>query len=132
MDRIIWIGVGGAAGSILRYLVSTGASQLAARVLANWFPLGTLCVNAIGSFVIGLVMRSAANGWITEPTRLALTAGLLGGFTTFSSFAFETLELAEKNQTGYALLNVALNCVVSLAAVWLGQELANSLQRATG
>lgn len=130
MERLAWIGIGGAAGSILRYLTSTAAAQLSARHFSSWFPLGTLIVNVLGSLAIGLVMRSAALGWgISDATRLAITAGLLGGFTTFSSFAYETLELVEQGRRGMAFANVVLNCTLSLAAVWAGQEIANALMR---
>lgn len=124
MRTLLYIGLAGALGSICRHLVGT-AVQRASGVS---FPWGTLAVNVAGSFCIGLVMALfALRGQLDAPLRLALTAGLLGGFTTYSAFAFETIQLVERQAfVGAALYVVAtlvtagVACVLGLALVrWL-------------
>jgi CrcB protein len=84
----LWVGLGGALGSIARYHVGRVAASR-----APGFPWGTLAVNLLGSLLIGVVMHLALRGRLDEPTRLALGVGVLGGFTTYSSFNHETIAL---------------------------------------
>jgi CrcB protein len=117
---LIYIGVGGFIGSILRFLLS--------RYLNNFtvnFPLGTLCINVLGSFVIGFIITSLAAGKkIPADLRDFLTIGLIGGFTTMSSFAYESFRLAELNEFMLFGLNIFLNIILCLIAVYLGKELS--------
>jgi CrcB protein len=104
------------------------ARYLAVNGLAVWlgraFPYGTLAVNVAGSFLMGVALAMLVQrGWLGEPWRAGLMAGLLGGFTTFSAFAGETLVLAQQRPAA-AALNVGLNMVLCLAAVWVGAKLA--------
>src|SRR5580693_2390139 len=91
MSRIILlVGFGGALGSIGRYL----AQQLAARYILSTFPYGTFAVNILGCFVIGLIYGiSARTGWLSPEWRIFLATGLCGGFTTFSTFSYESVML---------------------------------------
>jgi len=124
MYKICLIGGGGFIGSILRYLVGLGVQRFFAP---QTFLLGTLCVNIIGCFFIGL-LNGLANGRIqfSEEARGFFFIGLLGGFTTFSSFAFETYTLARTQHLAFSLANIAAQIVFGLAAVWLGHVTARS------
>jgi len=117
---IIYIGAGGFIGAVMRFLLS--------RYLNNFmvnFPLGTLCVNALGSFVLGFIIYSLSAGKkIPGDVRDFLTIGLIGGFTTMSSFAYESIRLMEINQYLLSVINITLNVVLSLIAVYLGKELS--------
>jgi fluoride exporter len=117
--RLLVICLGGAIGTGGRYLVS-----LAMARLGN-FPIATLAVNLVGSFLISAVMTwAAARGAAAEGTRLFLVTGVLGGFTTYSSFNFETLRLVQAGAPGLAALNVALTVAGCLAAGMAGFVLA--------
>jgi CrcB protein len=124
MTQLLLVGAGGFIGSILRYAVS----GLAYRLLpAATFPLGTLVVNVAGCFLIGYGSGLAdTRQMFSAQTRVFLFIGLLGGFTTFSTFGYETLALARSSQEARALVNVALHVVLGLAAVWLGYSLSRS------
>ncbi|MFC3084773.1 fluoride efflux transporter CrcB [Tabrizicola soli] len=108
------IALGGAAGSVLRYLMVTAIGA----------PLGTAAVNVLGSFAIGVlfVLLGAREGW-----HFLLVTGLLGGFTTFSAFSLDTLKLIEGGQPAQALAYVAGSVALSLLAVALGAAIARSL-----
>jgi len=124
----LWVALGGALGSIARY----GCSGIAARWLGLGFPYGTLFVNVTGSFAIGVLGTLALGGGralATTDARAFLIVGLLGGFTTFSSFSLETLNLARAGNLGAAATNVALSLVLCLVAVWLGYLGATALHR---
>ncbi len=119
MPGWLLVGLGGFLGSVLRY----GAGGLAQRLapFGAAFPAGTLAVNALGSLLIGLLGALAESRGLFGPgARLALFIGLLGGFTTFSSFSFETLQLARAGQWLLAGLNVGAQLLLGLGAVWLG------------
>lgn len=121
MMQLVWIGLGGGLGAILRYLLG--------GLVQHWtnsasFPYGTLAVNILGCFMIGLLGHlGEARGAFSPEGRLLVFTGILGGFTTFSSFGFETLGLARAGLGAAALGNVAANMLLSLAAVWAGRAL---------
>ena len=121
MKELLLVGAGGFVGSVLRYLVG-GAAQRLAPTLS--FPLGTFTVNVVGCLAIGLLSGLAETRDLIGPqARLFLTVGLLGGFTTFSAFGYETGVLARDAERLYALVNVAASVTVGLGAVWVGQVL---------
>jgi CrcB protein len=123
-----WVALGGALGSVARY----GCTGLAARVLGPSFPWGTLIVNAAGSLIIGfLATLMAPDGRLlaTPDARALLLIGVLGGFTTFSSFSLDTLNLARDGEWLWASTNVVASVLLCLAAVWLGHLGAAALNR---
>jgi CrcB protein len=121
MEKLVLIALGSAVGGVLRYLVQ-GWLQAAT---GTTFPLGTLAVNLVGCFAIGFVNQALVGPLlVAQEYRLALTVGLLGGFTTFSAFGWETLQLLSDGEFGRALANVLVSVGVGLAAVWLGLRLA--------
>jgi CrcB protein len=117
IKNILLVGLGGGIGSILRY---------AAAILINTkkFPYATLSVNIIGSFMIGLVLafsmrdQNFANNW-----KLFLATGMCGGFTTFSAFSIENMQLLQSGKTGMAFLYIALSVVLGIAATFAGYQL---------
>ena len=124
MTRTLSIAAGGACGALLRYWVSTGVHAL----LGRDFPYGTLVVNVLGSALMGagyvvLFERLA----VTEALRAALLIGLLGAFTTFSTFSIETLTLVEEGERWKAAVNAVLSVVCCLFACWIGLGLARQL-----
>jgi fluoride exporter len=120
--NILFVGLGGALGSIARYFISTWV-QTAVKSIN--FPFGTLAVNLAGCFVIGFLAQLAeARGVFTSEARAFVFIGILGGFTTFSSFGNETLNLARGGEFWNALSNIGLNVVIGLFAVWLGRTVA--------
>lgn len=115
--NLLAVAVGGAIGACMRYLVSGWA---AGRFGAE-FPLGTLIVNVVGCFIIGVFLTLTTERLIVSPYwRLVVAVGFLGGLTTFSSFGYETLRLMEDAEVLPAFFNVALNLGVGLGATWLG------------
>lgn len=124
MLNFILVAVGGAAGSMLRYATGLGAT----RILGPNFPWGTLLVNIVGSLVIGVFVEAIARRFsASEPVRLLLVTGFLGGFTTFSSFSLDAVSLLERGATGLAALYVGGSVLLSLGAVFLGLWLARGL-----
>jgi fluoride exporter len=123
MQRFLLICLGGAAGTGARYLVALWSAQR----FGSAFPYGTLIVNVVGCFLIALIMHLAmTNAW-PATLRAALTIGFLGGFTTYSSFNFETTRLIEEGALARALLNVVLTLGGGFAAGVLGLLLARQL-----
>lgn len=121
MKTAMLIFLGGGAGSVLRWLTGLGA----ARLFGAGFPLGTLAVNIIGCFVMGLFAKLLlAPDQGGGDARFLLTTGLLGGYTTFSAFALDAANLWMREATGLAFLYIGLSVLGSLAAVafglWLG------------
>lgn len=120
MLDVILVGIGGSVGAMARYLLSRYVQALAGPA----FPFGTMAVNLLGCLVIGVLSQLAdARNVFTPQSRAFVFAGILGGFTTFSSFAYETTMLAQTDQHLLALLNVILQVGLGLAAVWLGRAL---------
>ena len=122
MITILAVAIGGAFGSVLRYLFAKAAADW----LGTGFPYGTLGVNVIGGFVAGLcvvwlVERGAAPEW-----RALVMIGVLGGFTTFSAFSVDTLRLWEESGAALASVNVLTNVVLSLGGcaggIWIGRQ----------
>lgn len=114
---ILAIAAGGALGAVLRYLLSGWVQQLG----GERFPWGTLAVNAIGSFALGLLMAGLLEHTATGPvSRSFWTIGVLGAFTTFSTFSYETLELVTLGDWPAGIANVAANLGLGLAAAFLG------------
>lgn len=113
MGRFLLVCLGGALGSGARYLVSTWA----ARALGPDFPRGTLIVNATGSFLLAAIMTASLSTDAVPPDlRLFLAAGIMGGFTTYSSFNYETLSLLQQGSAGLAALNLGLTVLGCLGA----------------
>jgi fluoride exporter len=114
---ILLIGAGGFLGSIARYLLSKSVQQL----FLSSFPFGTFIVNSTGCFLIGIIFGLAEKGtWMIPEYRLFLTVGLCGGFTTFSTFAFEGFTLLRDGQFFYFVLYSALSVLAGLAFLYFG------------
>jgi len=124
MEQIAYIALLGALGCLARYFLSGWVYAL----LGRGFPYGTLVVNIIGAFLIGLVMEFSLRSALISPTlRIALTIGFLGGLTTFSTFSFETFRLLEEGSFVIAFGNVLLSVVSCLACTWIGIAVARAL-----
>ncbi|MCB0305134.1 MAG: fluoride efflux transporter CrcB [Calditrichaeota bacterium] len=117
MGKYLAIGLGGCCGALLRYWIS---GRVYAAFAGSDFPSGTLAVNLIGSFVLGLIAGLADHYIIHPNLRLFLTIGLLGAFTTFSTFSYETVMLMQVNSFYKAFLNVFVSVLVGLMAAFLG------------
>jgi CrcB protein len=120
LDRYIMVLVGGAAGSLARFIVGTAIMTR----LGGRFPFGTVFINITGSFLIGFAMTFLTERTMNPNWRFLLVVGFLGGYTTFSSFQWETLSLARDGSRWLALLNGVGSVVVGYVAVWLGAEAA--------
>jgi CrcB protein len=114
---ILVVALGGSIGAVLRYLIANVGQSWT----ASSFPFGTLIVNVLGCAAIGLItaMLISSQSQHREVLRLFLVVGVLGGFTTFSSFAFDSIELFEGNQGGQALLYILLTNILGIGAAWL-------------
>ena len=120
--KILLIGGGGFTGSVLRYFVSGYVQDLSGSI---GFPYGTLAVNLAGCFVIGFLSYLAdVRGVFTAETRAFVFIGLLGGFTTFSTFGNETMNLLREGENLSALINIGTHVLLGLACVWLGRTIA--------
>jgi CrcB protein len=121
MQRLLLIFFAGGCGCLLRY----GLAGWAQRLCNSSFPVGTLVVNVTGCVAIGVLAYIFTGPLlIREEFRLAILVGLLGGFTTFSAFGYETITLVGTGQFGLAALNVLLSNGLGLAAAWLGARAA--------
>lgn len=117
MTNFLWIGLGGALGSMMRY----GVAGIGQRWGTDSFPTGTLLVNVLGCFLIGCLASLFEERVLVPPyVRLLILTGFLGGFTTFSTYAWESLQLARDAEWLYAAGNLLLSNVLGLAACWLG------------
>lgn len=127
LRNILLVGVGGFIGSVARYLATLAFTPSGGDVR---FPLGTLVVNVAGCLAIGLLAGVAeSRDWLSVSARLLVITGLIGGFTTYSAFAYETFLLGRQQAFGLAVANVALQVLLGLAAVWVGVRLAGVVLR---
>ena len=121
---LLFIACGGAIGAVLRYGASLGVYSL----LGRGFPYGTLFVNVTGSLLMGVLSIVMLERFNVGPEwRAAILVGLLGSFTTFSTFSIETLNLLEQGDIMRAMANMAISVIVCLIAVWLGVNLGRQL-----
>jgi CrcB protein len=121
MMNYIAVFAGGGIGSVTRYVLATWIGQRRGRS----FPLGTFVINISGSFLIGFLMTLMAERFVENPQwRLLLVVGGLGGYTTFSTFQYETGKLVMDGELGYAALNMVLSVAVGLMALKLGDVIA--------
>ena len=127
MGKLLLAGLGGFIGSALRYAVG-GYVQYRSRSI--YFPYGTLAVNLIGCFAIGFLSYLAeTRGVFTAESRTLVFIGIIGGFTTFSAFGNETMNLWRDGQNALAGANIAAHLVFGLGAVWIGRALAYQIWR---
>ncbi|MBB4041888.1 CrcB protein [Microvirga flocculans] len=126
MKAYLLVFLGAGIGGALRHGVNVGC----ARICGTAFPWGTLTVNVVGSFVMGALAAwlafRAGEGW-SQPLRLFLTTGILGGFTTFSAFSLDAVLIWERGQAGLALGYVAASLVLSVAGLALGLALVRTM-----
>ena len=122
--QLLYIGIFGGFGCMARFLASGWTHQLVGRSL----PYGTLLVNVIGSFLLGLLMTFGLRGTIlTAELRIGITVGFFGGFTTFSTFSYETIRLIEEGSLWQAGANIFLNLLLCLSCSLLGIYVARHL-----
>ncbi len=113
----LYVFIGGGIGAAARYWLQ----DIVYRYMSSGFPYGTLAVNVLGSFAIGFLMSLFEGRFAVSPSmRIFLTIGILGGFTTFSSFSFETIALLRDGSYGLGILNVLFSVITCLVATWIG------------
>lgn len=116
MQKVIYVGIGGLIGSIIRYLISVQSS----KSFNTNLPIGTLIVNVVGGFLIGVIMElSSSTDLISPNLKLFLTTGIMGGLTTFSTFSYETIALINDGRYVLGFSNICLNLFLSLGGVAL-------------
>ena len=123
MESYFWIGIGAALGGMARFWLS----EVVANIAGEAFALGTLVINVLGSFVIGLfatITGPDGRFLVGSVTRQFVMIGICGGFTTFSSFSLQTLNLVNEGEWLYAGLNIGASFALCLLAVWIGQAAA--------
>ncbi len=127
MLEVLFVGLGGFAGAVFRYLCTLG---IGSRAPSGFFPLATLAVNLAGSFIMGFLSQLfAQQSFENRRLYLFLTTGMMGGFTTFSTFSLETVNLFQDGKAWIALCNIALSIVCCLAGIVLGKLLAKGFAR---
>ncbi|HMI07056.1 MAG TPA: fluoride efflux transporter CrcB [Flavobacterium sp.] len=118
---ILLVAIGGAIGSVLRYLTSLFVQKF----YASSFPLATFLTNILGCFLIGLIVGLLDKNQLADSNlKWFLITGFCGGYTTFSAFGFENVSLLQNNHSGLALLYIGASIFIGLAAVWAGLSLA--------
>ncbi|MCJ7716877.1 MAG: fluoride efflux transporter CrcB [Anaerolineales bacterium] len=123
MYNVLLVGLGGFLGALLRYSVSGVVQQWSKSIN---FPYGTLVVNLLGCLLIGGLSQVAEmRGYVSAEARSFVFVGLLGAFTTFSTFGNDTVSLYREGQDLLSLLNIGLHVVLGLSAVWLGRTLVS-------
>lgn len=128
MKEILIIGAGGFLGAVLRYIAVISMQVFKTK---HAIPMGTLLVNVIGCLLIGFLAVMAENGRILTPdTRNFLIVGILGAFTTFSTFGYESMTMLKSGAGTAFVLNIGLQLGLGLVAVWLGMNAAQLLQKA--
>lgn len=122
MFKLFLVGIGGFLGSILRYITS----EFIFRILGKpYFPYGTLFVNIFGCFSIGFLSGLSENKQLFNPeTRIFILVGLLGGFTTFSTFGYEVFSFARDGQIISSLSNLAFHIILGIVGVWFGYSMS--------
>ncbi|MGB3866524.1 MAG: fluoride efflux transporter CrcB [Xanthobacteraceae bacterium] len=124
LQLIAAVALGGAVGSVARYLAGIGAG----RIFGTDFPWGTLLINIAGSFLIGVFVESFALRWdLPQAARVFLTVGVCGGFTTFSTFSLESFLLIERGQFGPAAAYIVASVALSIVALFGGLHLVRAL-----
>jgi fluoride exporter len=124
LQSILWISIGAIVGANLRYFIG----QLVAKLLSSSLPYGTLVINITGSFILGFFLIWTTERVLVDPRwRLVIAIGFCGGYTTFSSFAYETFALFEQGRWMASALNVFSTTLLCLIGVGLGAALARSL-----
>ncbi|MFA6940622.1 MAG: fluoride efflux transporter CrcB [Clostridiaceae bacterium] len=124
LQKVIYVGIGGFIGATLRYLISMQSSKL----FNCSIPLGTLIVNVLGGFLIGMIMEiSLSTDLIPGNLRLFLTTGIMGGLTTFSTFSYETISLVSEGSYLFGFLNICLNLFLSLGGVVLARFVCKTI-----
>lgn len=127
MLRVLLVGLGGFIGSILRYVLSGLAQRITDQ---SSFPIGTVIINLTGCFVIGLLSQLAeSRGVFTSATRTIVFIGILGGYTTFSTFSNETINLFRSGQVHLAALNIIAQVLGGLVLVWAGRTAGQLIWR---
>ena len=114
MDKFLWVGLGGAIGSIFRYTLSL-------LPIKSSFPILTLITNLLGAFIIGVVVGLFEKQYLSSQIHLFLKTGLCGGFTTFSTFSLETLTLLENDMIFIAIIYALISVVGCIVGVYLGK-----------
>jgi CrcB protein len=115
-----WITLAGGIGSLSRFYLNEKVETWFGKA----FPFGTMLVNMLGCLLFGVVWGSCAKGVMSAEMRLILLVGFMGGFTTFSSFAFHNEQMLMNRQWGYLLTNVLVQNIVGIVAIWVGIKLA--------
>jgi len=115
--RAVWVGVAGFLGAVSRYWMDGWVS----RLTGGGFPWGTLTVNVSGCFLVGFLATVMGERFLPNPTvRIATTVGFVGAYTTFSTFAYESLRQVQDGALGLAVLNVGASVMIGVAAAWIG------------
>ncbi|MEL6537817.1 MAG: fluoride efflux transporter CrcB [Bacteroidota bacterium] len=122
ISNLIWVGLGGAAGSMGRYLIGAYAQKW----WPGLFPWGTLIANVLGALLIGIFIGLFSRQLLTDSQKLLLMTGFCGGFTTFSTFAQENLSLYQKGEWGTLIIYLTVSMVAGIGAVALGLSLSRS------
>lgn len=121
MLKYVLIGAGGFLGSVLRYWTSVNIY----KIFGEKFPYGTFAVNVLGCLLIGFIAEISENRFLISPeVRIFLLIGFLGGYTTFSTFGYETFVLLQDKDYLTAFTNIFLSVIVCLASVWIGTIIA--------
>lgn len=122
MKLLLYVFVGGGLGSVLRYLISLGVGS------ANDFPWATMTANVLSSFILGiLVGLLQTTGTLNDEMRLMWVVGFCGGFSTFSTFSLENLQLWQSHQYGWLLLNILASVIVCMLCIFAGIKIVQNL-----
>lgn len=123
VTRFFWVFAAGGFGSALRYAIALWSADR----FGTAFPYGTIIVNLTGCFLITIAVQAAAAAWWDTDWHVAVTVGLLGGFTTYSAFNEQTIQLIQSGAPGAAAMNIAVTLIGGLAAGWLGLVVARQV-----